>query len=96
MAWTPHWTPGAWDDIKNRGADLQNKLLSAVRAFAAGDVSAFVPDGPGKATGRIRVDVYEIDVARIDRHDFQNEDGEDITILDAIVVLSVVAVPPTP
>ena len=95
MAWQPYWTQGAWLDLGGRG-DLIDRLTRAVREFAANGTGIFIPDGPGRAMGRLVVGNYRIRLARQDTHTFNNEDGEEITINDAIVVLGVTSVDPKP
>jgi hypothetical protein len=99
MAWTPHWTKNAWSQIKWLDAYLQARLLKAVREFAAtgrSTMGTFHSDGPGTGTGHLVVGIYDIDLARKDEHRFVNDDGEEITIRDAIAVLGVTAVDPNP
>ena len=96
MGWTPHWTEGAWNDIRWLQPTVQEKLFKAVKDFASTGRGRFVSDGPGMGLGRLIVGNYEIDVARVERHTFLNEDGEEVAILDAIVVLAAVAKDPNP
>ncbi|HEY1697781.1 MAG TPA: hypothetical protein VGG39_36725 [Polyangiaceae bacterium] len=93
MAWQPIWTEGAWSDMGDN-ADLIDQLTKAVREFAANGTGMFIPDGPGRGMGRLVVGNYRVRLARRDTHTFTNEDGEEITIQDAIVVLGVTAVDP--
>jgi hypothetical protein len=53
-----------------------------------------VPDGHAPGIGRLTVDGHEVEVVRREEISFLNEDGEEIVIRDAIVVLSVVAIDP--
>lgn len=95
MGWKPHWTKGAWADVSHLGGGMPGRLMKAVRDFAATGVG-LTPDEQAPGIGWLSVDIYEIEIVRQVEHAFLNEDGEEIRLFDAIVVLSVVAVDPNP
>jgi hypothetical protein len=94
MAWRAHWTQGAWLDIGGRNPDLVDRLMRAVREFAATGSGKFIPDGVGLAMGRLVVGNYRIRLARMESRTSHNDDGEEVTITDAIVVLGVSSIDP--